>query len=390
MAKIAEPSFEGERRRKKVANRKQTVVDTESAYRIMDKLRMVGNIDTYDGQQNLEEWIRMVEKTAAFTGWNDDNTFKAAVFRLRGEASEHIEQLKTEGQINSWEDTKRALKARFETSGKEQLYQHLLNTGTQGTKTVQEWAQVVRNLSIRALGAGGMKTEGERDNGVEDAEAVLRHAAEKEANKAVTSFMRKTNFIRGLRSNLRQVVWRKKCETFDEAVAVATEEEALEMAHKEEEVLSCYQSEIRGQQPLINSIVAALEAREVEKEAMKVKQQETQSPVQHQKRTDSQNEEARYEEPGNHRYNNYRRQEYSEQLPLPSNGYRDNRGGNQRGPVPRQQNQWRYQNQPETDQRREDRERRLCFKCHRPGHMIRDCQASYTARPSGNGHRRLN
>ena len=101
---------------------------------------MVGNIDSFDGQQNLEEWIRMVERTAAFTGWSEDNTFKAALFRLRGEASEHIEQLRDEGHITSWEDTKRALRARYETSGREQFYQHLINTGTQGNKTVQEWA----------------------------------------------------------------------------------------------------------------------------------------------------------------------------------------------------------------------------------------------------------
>ena len=82
---------------------------------------MVGNIDTYDGQQNLEEWIRMVERTAAFAGWNADNTFKAALFRLRGGASEHIEQLHTEGHITSWEDTKKALKARYETSDREQF-----------------------------------------------------------------------------------------------------------------------------------------------------------------------------------------------------------------------------------------------------------------------------
>ena len=30
------------------------------------------------------------------TGWSEDNTFKAALFRLRGEASEHIEQLRNE------------------------------------------------------------------------------------------------------------------------------------------------------------------------------------------------------------------------------------------------------------------------------------------------------
>ena len=36
----------------------------------------------------------MVERAAKFAGgWTDDHAFKAALFRLRGEASEHIEQL---------------------------------------------------------------------------------------------------------------------------------------------------------------------------------------------------------------------------------------------------------------------------------------------------------
>ena len=53
-----------------------------------------GNIDPYDWHQNQGEWIRMVERAAKFAGgWTDDHAFKAALFRLRGEASEHIEQL---------------------------------------------------------------------------------------------------------------------------------------------------------------------------------------------------------------------------------------------------------------------------------------------------------
>ena len=46
-----------------------TAADPSNLCRSMDKLRMVGNIDTYDGQQNLEEWTRMVERAATFAGW---------------------------------------------------------------------------------------------------------------------------------------------------------------------------------------------------------------------------------------------------------------------------------------------------------------------------------
>ena len=100
---------------------------------------MIGSVDNFDGTQNLEEWIQMVGRAAEFAGWSEENTFKAAMFRLRGEAGEHAEQLKSEGKLKTWKELQKALKERFETAGKEQWHQYLLNTGTQGSKTVQEW-----------------------------------------------------------------------------------------------------------------------------------------------------------------------------------------------------------------------------------------------------------
>ena len=352
---------------------------------------MVGNIDTYDGEQNLEEWIRMVERTAAFTGWNEDNTFKAALFRLRGEASEHIEQLREEGQVNDWADTKRALKRRFETSGKEQLYQHLLNTGTQGAKTVQEWAQVVRKLSLRALGASGVKSEREPAAGDEEhAEEGQGEATGSDATKAVLSFMRKTNFIRGLRSSLRQAVWRKKCETFDEAVAAATEEEAIELAHKEEEVLSCFRGNTDGQvsMSLVNSIVAALEEREAAKEADQKGRAEATTSGYRGKRPERQ-QAVRFgpSSPANYQHRDNSDRKYQDQLPLPRVNMRmppeDTNGS---------QNPARLQRWPRTFKTEEERrayEQGLCFACHQPGHVKRNCRNYYMSRPSGNGPRRL-
>ena len=70
-----------------------------NVYRSMDKLRMVGNIDIDDFQQSLKQRTQIVGRTAIFAGWTEDNKSKAALFRLRGEASDHIEQLRSEGQI---------------------------------------------------------------------------------------------------------------------------------------------------------------------------------------------------------------------------------------------------------------------------------------------------
>ncbi|KAF0311952.1 hypothetical protein FJT64_017275 [Amphibalanus amphitrite] len=239
----------------------------------MERSRMIGSVDNFDGQQNLQEWIQMVNRAAEFAGWTDDATFKAAMFRLRGEAGEHAEQLKSEGKITSWPELQVALKDRFETAGKEQWHQFLLNTGTQGSKTVQEWAQTVRMLSLRALGseALGIKEEGEEPMTAE--QKLIAETAQKEARKNLLDFMRRTNFVRGLRSNLRQMVWRRKCKTFDDAVKTAAEEEAVEASHREEEVLSCY---VKGfPEPtttgLVEKIVAALEMREEERKEKKEK-----------------------------------------------------------------------------------------------------------------------
>ena len=73
-------------------------------------------------------------RAAEFASWKEENACKAAMFRLRGEASELAEQLKDEGKIKTWNELQEALKDQFETAGKEQWHEFLLNTGTQGSK----------------------------------------------------------------------------------------------------------------------------------------------------------------------------------------------------------------------------------------------------------------
>ena len=241
----------------------------------MERFRVIGSVDLFDGQQNLEEWLLMMDRASEFAGWTPDQVYKAALFRLRGEAGEYAEQLRNEGKIKTWEELKKALKERYNTAGKELWHHYLLNTATQGGSTVQEWAQTVRKLSLLALGSEGLEVKqeqegnqrgGEIEGGQGGGEAVAgnANAMEAEARKKLLGFMRKSNFVRGLRSSLRQAVWRSKSTTFDEAVQAAAEEEAVESSNREEEVLSCYKRDLpRLAQPgLVDQIVAALEVRD--------------------------------------------------------------------------------------------------------------------------------
>ena len=378
---------------------------------------MIGSVDNFDGEQNLEEWIQMVGRAAEFAGWTEEATFKAAMFRLRGEAGEHAEQLKAEGKIKSWKELQKALKDRFETVGKEQWHQYLLNTGTQGSKTVQEWAQAVRKLSLRALGAEtfGIKEEDQPALNAEEERAA--EASRKEAKKNLLDYMRRTNFVRGLRSTLRQQVWRKQCKTFDEAVKAAAEEEVVEASHREEQVLSCY----KGEAPevatagLVEKIVAALELKEAEKKKQQSQgEQNTKEgarPKTHNPRSlrpeepsedeyDDEDEDRgqrsqRYfsskdrEIPPNNRPFLRNGPHYGDRLPLPRSA-RNNPGNEVRG-------EWRRHE--ERDGRRtfsydgsairdRDRALNLCFNCHKPGHQARDCIPARQSQ-QGNGYRRL-
>ena len=371
---------------------------------------MIGSVDNFDGQQNLQEWIQMVGRAAEFAGWTEEATFKAAMFRLRGEAGEHAEQLKAEGKIKTWKELQDALRERFETAGKEQWHQYLLNTGTQGSKTVQEWAQTVRKLSLRALGSEerDVKYEGQEPPNQEEERAT--ETVRKEARRNLLDYMRRTNFVRGLRSNLRQMVWRKKCKTFDEAVKVAAEEEAVEASHREEEVLSCYTrgSPEMAATGLVERIVAALEMREEKKEAAsllekeerksgtargtKLKTTDRGATAQSDDDYDEDEDELerprrRYEAPLNRAINapegrvfTSRRPRYEEQLPLPRQLRAVGHGQENR-------REWRRDG-AQDNQLDRDRALNLCFNCHRPGHRAYDCFAG-NQRQQGNGYRRL-
>ena len=397
----------------------------------MERYRVIGSVDNFDGQQNLDEWIQMIERAAEFAGWTPEQSFKAALFRLRGEASEYAEQLRDEGKLTSWKGLKQALKERYENAGKEQWHQYLLNTATQGNSTVQEWAQTVRKLSLKALGSAGTQLKREEEGqqageqaGGQQAEQQAGEAepqdagnAGSEARKKLLDFMRKSNFTRGLRSSLRKMVWRNKCETFDEAVRAAAEEEAVEASHREEEVLSCYKRDLPSftAPGLVDQIVSALEIREEAKqkghEAVKNDKEGTirteprtlkvgdaaQAPAlgaDEEPRYHTMDEDEHIGAPSGDRHYyrgpaanrghpNPARPQYGEQLPLPRN----------RGPRPGMRQEWTRQGWGGDGGRvRTTYHNRaqgpVCYSCGGRGHVRRECPTPSYQQP-GNGSRRL-
>ena len=383
----------------------------------MERYRVIGSVDNFDGQQDLNEWIQMIERAAEFAGWNPEQAFKAALFRLRGEAGEFAEQLREEEKLSNWEELKTALKERYNTAGKEQWHQYLLNTATQGSKTVQEWAQTVRKLSILALGSEGIaiKTEDQRpeEAPADHQEETGAGAAPNEARKKLLDFMRKSNFVRGLRSSLRQMVWRKKCVTFDDAVRAAAEEQAVECSHREEEVLSCYKRDIpnpANNSALIEQIVAALELRDEEK---RKKDKERTRKGESGGKSTSRRTQA--DEPDSDTEQDRSRTEEEQRQHVPGTGNftsssnarqggqrRDNRQYERQLPLPRvnHTNQWSgrrqewtrqgWRNEPPTTWRDYGRGQGpiTCYGCGEIGHMRRNCPRALPP-PSGNGYRRL-
>ena len=425
---------------------------------MMERYRVIGSVENFDGTQNLNEWIQMVERAAEFARWASDQIFKAALFKLRGEAGEYAEQLRDEGKIQTWKELKDALKERFNTAGKEQWHQYLLNTATQGSSTVQEWAQTVRRLSILALGAEGVQIKREVEDWEEDVAGEEddeddggdggengggggenargrdeargggalgeEEIAQNEARRKLLDFMRKSNFIRGLKSSLRQMVWRKKCSTFDEAVQAAAEEETVESSHREETVLSVYKRDIPNvtNQGLVEQLVAALELRDENK---KKKEEEGQrddngkekrpkprrtrtsrshtEPESDQESTEQEREDYEYHtnrrqpqaagytrrgSPAGPRYQPREDQRYGEQLPLPRNNYAGQSFGRRQEWTRQGQRNERGQTYRRHDEGRDFDPRIVCYGCGERGHMRRHCDRNPYGQ-QGNGYRRL-
>ena len=174
-------------------------------------------------------------------------------------------------------------------------------------------------------------------------------------------------------------------QNIDEAVTVATEEEALEAATKEEEVLSCFQGDPSEQRerPLINSIVAALDEREAARERNRNRAKETPPAPVNQQQAELQEGGPSFAATATPAYNNYHSQQFPEQLPLPRAGYRDFREGGRGGG---RGGRGRWGSSPRFIPNQNSYDTRICFLCHRPGHIRWFCPEQN----SGNGTGRLN
>ena len=256
----------------------------------------------FSGTQNIVDWIDTVERAGSFAKWNDDEIRRVARLRIRGEASEYIGHLELEEKANTWTSLKKVLKDRYDSKGQEQLNQYLLSTSQQGEKTVQEWAQVVRKLSIKSLSdldrEPNLQTErygataagdqaaaddrgadceragekdqpkGSRDTSVTD--LAMKNAAgqehteemnrlRKRKERLLLDYTRRVNFVRGLKPDLRRAVLQRGCITFDEAVEAAQREENLNIAVGQEELLNsmCVQQDSQKNSG-VNEVAVAL------------------------------------------------------------------------------------------------------------------------------------
>ena len=382
----------------------------------------------FSGTQNIVDWIDTVERAGSFAKWNDDELRRVARLRIRGEASEYIGHLELEDKATTWTSLKKVLKDRYDSKGQEQLNQYLLSTSQQGEKTVQEWAQVVRKLSLKSLSdldrEPNLQNEHHRatvtgDEAVDDRRAECEHAGEsdqsngsqgtsvtdlamtkaaeehaeemkrlrKRKERLLLDHTRRVNFVRGLKPDLRRAVLKSGCTTFDEAVEVAQREENLDIAVGQEELLNsmCVQQEAR-ETPVANEVAVAvaqlLEQRDRNKNMAQqnlgtravyrqVEPSSSMCTYQQSPKPSDINELAvavvqLLEQRGNNQIRTY---QSLETRPLQS----QSRSSEYQG---RKSNNLSPAKQHELYlQKLNDIKEKTCFFCHQTGHVIRHCQA---------------
>ena len=358
---------------------------TRGALFQMDKL-VFHAVDEFDGTQNVIEWVRELERASDFANWGEPTMLKVALIRLKGEASEFVSHLQEEGKVATWPELRAALKERYQTTRREQWHQFLLNTGQQEGKTVHEWAQLVRKLSLaslspedRQMGLAAAASRLESGRGEEQTATSRNGAAPK---NPLLEYIRRTNFVRGLRPALRKAVWRRHCTTFDEAVAAAADEEALEVTTHQVEVLSSYRG-APSKEELIDTLVAAMEIRD-ERNRKKNGQAQNASAA-----PDNQPPPAERQNSAT----------YPAQLPLPRQSmvqrqpehyFRGAEGGQPMVQASRAPQGMRAptSRRPWSEEEQAMYRAGACFICHERGHIARFCPRRVPGQQAGNERRR--
>ena len=414
----------------------------------------------FSGSQNVLDWIDHIERAGAFAKWNDEDVRKVARLRIRGEASEFVRHLELEDKAGTWKSLKKLLTERYESKGQEQLNQYLLSTSQQGGKTVQEWAQVVRKLSLYSLsdldrephleteptstsvaddtvGDEGREVDvndgdgagrNSRQPGADEEHAEEMHRLRKRKERLLLDHMRRVNFVRGLKPDLRRAVLEKGCSTFDDAVKAAQKEENLNIAVGQEELLNsmCAQPDAARNHSVNDvavAVVQLLEQRERARDGARGREDTRGGrtiplPNDNRRQSDQRHQTDRYygdqgryrsdrnQHRGNQdrgdrhyaeqgRYKNDRHQypgnqdrasdrdfQQSQRNPRWQPSYRSRQQGRQRSYSPEETQRERYL------QRMDDIHRGACFSCHQTGHLVRDCGLQ-GQQQQGNGYGRF-
>lgn len=170
-------------------------------------LSIIRDIPKYSGDDiniSIEQWLQVINETAAYAGLEPTDLLRALPLKLEGTAADYFRLIKNELQGSSpqelWNTAQRRLEERFKLRRDSSSYMMQLAALSQGEKqAVQAFAQ-----QVKAVGA---KAHPELVPTPDLLDTVLMK-----------------HFVRGLRPHLTRILRSRHPQTFQEAVDIATEE----------------------------------------------------------------------------------------------------------------------------------------------------------------------
>jgi len=106
-------------------------------------------VHDFDGTQDVERWIRLVERTSTEQGWEEERAAKAAML-IKGEAFTYFED--NELDLKDWDDVKRAMIARFTTKQPRASVYAQLNLVKKGKRQdIRELADHIRKIARSSI-----------------------------------------------------------------------------------------------------------------------------------------------------------------------------------------------------------------------------------------------